>query len=279
MKNIPLIFYTKAVALLIVLLFSFGSCLKEPNEQVANNEVPFKNGTTLSYTVKENSTSKGLSKGELKFIGGMTLNTEEREVIMYFDSKNEKYYIKTRRLDGIKSRTKDFVEPEWKEVVETNASTVTYNERGMMISSIAKTVKQDQGLAFLVTPYVERAKMMKEMIKGINAKSGSYIVEVQTDTTVVKITQTFEPGNEEDESLVGCTAVSYVNVRYGVPVISEMYNPNGKLTSKVTLLYKMVNDIPVVAYEESISYSVDHTGEVIENRTVTHYENINISNF
>ncbi len=108
---------------------------------------------------------------------------------------------------------------------------------------------------------------------------GGYLIETQADTTVVKVTRVFEQGNEEDEGLVGYTSVSYLNVQYGVSVISELYDPNGKLTSKTTMLYILIDDIPVVAYEEAISFSVTHLGETIEHRTITNYDNINITNF
>jgi hypothetical protein len=269
----------KIAGLFLILLLSASSCVKEPHEQTAIADNPFKTGTKLSYTVNETSFSKGMSKGDFKSVGGMDINTEKREVNMYFDKSTNMYFIKTIRLDGVKSKSKDFVEPEWKEIVETNSSTIMYNERGKMISTQTKTDKLNQNLAFLVTPYTERASQMKEMLKDFSVKSKSLLVEVQSDTNVVKITRIFEQGNEIDENIVGCTAISYLNVMYGVPVVSEFYDKSGKLTSKVTMLYAMINSIPIVAYEEAISYSVDYTGETIENKVITHYENINVTNF
>lgn len=52
-----------------------------------------------------------------------------------------------------------------------------------------------------------------------------------------------------------------------------------KLVSKVTILYKKIDDIPVVASEEMKSYTTNSQGEVEEHTTIINYENINISNY
>ncbi len=272
--------YSKALALFFVMFIGIVSCVKErlENADSSNPNIP-KAGVLLSYTENETTLSREKGKSDLKVMSGMSINSEMREVKIYFDTKGENYYFKTTRLDGSKSKRKDFVEPEWRTIEETNAGRTTYNDLGAIISSVSKTKHGGHGLGYMVTPYAERAKKMKEMIQGLSAKTGGYLIETQADTTVVKVTRVFEPGNEEDEGLVGYTSVSYLNVQYGVSVISELYDPNGKLTSKTTMLYKLIDDIPVVAYEEAISYSVNYLGETIEHRTITNYDNINITTF
>ena len=117
------------------------------------------------------------------------------------------------------------------------------------------------------------------MLKSGNSKLAQFTAEVQKDTNVVKLTQVYDQNNEIDETLAGYTAVSYLNIKYGVSVISKLFDENGELVSKVTMLYKLIDDIPVVAYEEATSYSTDYAGEVIENKTITNYDNINIEYF
>lgn len=272
--------YIKEVSLLFVLCISMVSCVKERlgSADIINPNIP-KTGKLLSFTVNETALSSEKGKSDLKVMSGMSINSEMREVKMYFDTNGENYYFKTTRLDCSKSKRKDFAEPEWRTIEETNAGRTTYNDLGAIISSVSKTKHGGQGLGYMVTGYAERAKKMKEMIHGLSAKTGGYLIETQADTTVVKVTRVFEQGNEEDEGLVGYTSVSYLNVQYGVSVISELYDPKGKLTSKTTMLYKLIDDIPVVAYEEAISYSVNYLGETIEHRTITNYDNINITNF
>ncbi len=91
---------------------------------------------------------------------------------MYFDTTEDNYFIKTTRLNCSKSKRKDFAEPEWRTIVETNAGRTTYNDLGAIISSVSKTLHGGQGLGYMVTSYAERAKKMKEMIQGLSAKNG-----------------------------------------------------------------------------------------------------------
>ena len=263
-----------------VLLLAISSCKEEPfNQEPSETPPPFKSGIELSYTQKETSISSSVSKGELKSIGGMDVQSEDKEVNIFFDNKKENYLIKTIRLDGVKSKRKDFIEPEWKEVTNSNFSVTMHDQYGKLMFSNVKTEKSEQDLSFMVTSYPERSKKMREMLGQSNSKSNGLIIEVQKDTNVVKLTQVYDQNNEIDENLAGCTAVSYLNVKYGVPVISELFDKNGTLASKVTMLYKLIDNIPVVAYEEAICYSTDYTGEVIEHKTITNYENISIKNY
>jgi hypothetical protein len=41
-----------------------------------------------------------VSKGERKNIGGVDIQSEDKEVNIFFDTKKENYSIKTKRLDG-----------------------------------------------------------------------------------------------------------------------------------------------------------------------------------
>ncbi|NHB69264.1 hypothetical protein [Perlabentimonas gracilis] len=270
---------TGVLAFTIILLLSVSSCHEElPTKEVIESTPPFKSGIQLSYTQKETSFSTSVSKGERKNIGGVDIQSEDKEVNIFFDTKKENYSIKTKRLDGFKSKRKDFVEPEWKEIVTTNFDVSIYNELGESIFSDLKTEKSQQDLSYLVTPYPERAKLMKEMLE-MNSKTSSFAVEVQADSNVVKLTRVFEKDNELDENIANHKAVSYLNLKYGVPVISELFDSKGNLVSKVTMLYRLVDEIPVLAYEEAISYTVDYAGEVIEHKTITNYDNISINNF
>jgi uncharacterized protein YbaR (Trm112 family) len=119
---------------------------------------------------------------------------------------------------------------------------------------------------------------MKEMLE-MNSKTSSFAVEVQADSNVVKLTRVFEKNNELDENIANYKAVSYLNLKYGVPVISELFDSKGNLVSKVTMLYRLVDEIPVLAYEEAISYTEDYNGEQVEEKTIIFFENINIKYF
>jgi hypothetical protein len=264
-----------------LLLFFFASCQKDIPEQPDNTktEKPFKSGVKLSFLAKETYISTGVGKSEPKIMAGKTINNEEKEVSIYFDRKGKNYQIITKRLDKDKRLTKNIIEPEWREIVETNHGSITYSDNRKILFNLPNMEKESQDLSYLVTPYPERSKMMKEMLFGNGSKSDNITIEIQNDTTVVKISKVFEKGNEFGEEIAGYLAISYVNVNYGVPVVSELYDPSGNLTSKVIILYKMVNNIPVAAYEESISYTVDYEGEVVEHKAITNYENINIENF
>ena len=265
--------------LAITLLLAMSSCQDEvPLKEVLDNAPPFESGIELSFTQKETSFSTSVSKGERQSIGGADVQAEDKTVNIFFDADKKNYSIKTKRLDGFKSKSKDFVEPVWKEIVNTNFETSMYNEVGMVVFSDFKSEKSLQDLSYLVTPYPERAEKMKEMLEQ-NSKTSQITVEIQADPNVVKLTRVFEKGNEVDEGIANHTAVSYLNIKYGVPVISELYNDKGTLVSRVTMLYKLIDDIPVVAYEEAISYSVDYQGEVIEHKTITNYDNISINNY
>ncbi len=261
-----------------MLLLAISSCTEDPFIQETNEPIPpFKSGIQLSFTQNETSISASMSKGELKTIGGMSIQSENKEVNIFFDNKKENYSIKIKRLDGIKR--KDFIEPEWKEITRSNTSVTMHDEFGKLMFSNVTTEKTEQDLSFMVTSFPERSKKMREMLKPGNSKSTQFTAEVQKDTNVVKLTQVYDQNNEINETLAGCTAVSYLNIKYGVPVISELFDKNGKLLSRVTMLYRLIEEIPVVAYEEAISYSVDYTGEVIEHKTITNYENISIKNY
>lgn len=261
-----------------MLLLAISSCTEDPFIQETNEPIPpFKSGIHLSYTQNETSISTSMSKGELKTIGGMSIQSENKEVNIFFDNKKENYSIKIKRLDGIKR--KDFVEPEWKEITRSNTSVTMHDEFGKLMFSNVTTEKTEQDLSFMVTSFPERSKKMRKMLKSGNSKLAQFTAEVQKDTNVVKLTQVYDQNNEIDETLAGYTAVSYLNIKYGVSVISKLFDENGELVSKVTMLYKLIDDIPVVAYEEAISYSTDYAGEVIENKTITNYDNINIEYF
>ena len=276
----------KTVALSFLL--GFISCQKEIPEQTGDKEQteeiaerPFKSGIMLSYLAQETSFSTGAGKNEPEIMAGKSINTEEKKVNIYFDSKRENYQITTLRLDSRKGQDEDFIEPEWREKVETNFSLTRYNDNGEVLSSHSNHKKGPEDLSYMVTPYPERSKMMKEMFLNINngSKSSNIDIEIQNDTNVVKISKSYNNDIEFGKEMNGYTSVSYVNTKYGVPVVSELYDPSGNLTSKVTILYKMIDDIPVVVYEESISYTKDSNGETIEHKKITNYEDINITNF
>ncbi|MDD2197759.1 MAG: hypothetical protein PHE03_12045 [Bacteroidales bacterium] len=261
-----------------MLLLAISSCKEDTFIQDTNESTPqFKSGIQLSFTQKETSMSTSMSKGELKIIGGVGVQSESKEVNIFFDNKKENYSMEIKRLDGVKR--KDFVEPEWKKITKSNFNVSIHDEYGNLMFSDVTTEKTEQDLSFMVTSYLERSKKMREMLEQSNGKSNHFTAEVQKDTNVVKLTQVYDQNNEIDENLAGYTAVSYLNIKYGVSVISKLFDENGELVSKVTMLYRLIDDIPIVAYEEAISYSTDYTGEVIENKTITNYDNINIEYF
>ncbi|MFO7827985.1 MAG: hypothetical protein R6V23_05150 [Bacteroidales bacterium] len=265
------------------------SCQKDIPEQTGNTEQtekevtkkPFESGVELSYLVKETSYSDDAGKNEPKIMAGKSINHEEKEVNIYFDSKRENYQITTRRLNKYKEKDQDFIEPAWREKVETNYTTTRYGKGGEILSSLSSMQKDTEDLSYIVTPYPERSEKMKEMLETIHngSKSVNIDIEVQNDTNVVKVSKYFQNDEEFGKEMDGYTAVSYINVKYGVPVVSELYDPAGNLTSKVSLLYKMIDKIPVVAYEEAKSFTINSDGEIVEHTTITNYENIHITNF
>jgi len=270
-------------------LFTAVSCQKDIPEQ--NNdaeqpkkevtEKPYESGVKLSYLVKETSYSFDAGKSEPKMMAGKSINHEDKEVTIYFDSKRENYQITTRRLDKYKGKNKDFIESAWREKVETNSTTTRYGDGGEILSSLSSMQKETEDLSYIVTPYPERSEKMKDMLATIHdsSKSANIDVEEQNDTNVVKITKFFQNDEEFGKEMDGYTAISYINVKYGIPVVSELYDPKGNLTSKVTLLYKMIDNIPVVAYEEAKSFTKNSDGEIVEHTTITNYENIHLTNF
>ena len=243
------------------------------------SEQAFESGTKLSYTVNENSVSSGRTSKNIKLIGGRELNTEKREVELLFDTDKKNCRIRTRRVDITNNHNGEYhAEPLWREIEEDYHSSVAYGNSGEVLYTNIKGTKDNHDLSYLIMPYPERAEKFKEVLKSITETKGNVVVE-EFGSEVVKLSQVVEDVELETGNTIFYTMISYINTTYGIPVISETYNAEGKLQNKLTLLYKMINDIPVVAYEESISYSVDYTGEEIEHKVVTSYENINLSTF
>lgn len=275
----------KVPFLLIAILFLVllgGGCKKEELYSKPCEEInpPYESGTKLSYTVKESSISRQASKGGELTIGGLGLNTSLSEVEIYFDASKKNYQFRTRLINTNRAHFENFSNPEIVEVVTTNSYSTFYDKNNRVISTIENTSKRNNSFSHLVTPYQERTKHIKEMLVDIaSSKSGDYAVETQADTAVVKITKLLTGIDELDENTVGFTAVSYVNMTYGVPVLSELYDRDMRLVSKTIILYKLINNIPVAAYEEAISYTQNQDGEWIEHKTIHNYDNIKISNF
>jgi len=259
------------------------SCQEEISEQaqIENDSanMPFNTGTLLSYEIIETSFSTNRSKGAKYDVADENLYSERKEVSVYFDSKSENYQMITKTIDS--DCNEEFTKSIVEETVETNYGTTGYNKKGEVIFTNANNQKGSSYFSYLLTAYPERSKQMKEKLSKLttDSKSGNTAIEYLHGGTVVKISKSLFNDNEYGKEMNGFTAVSYVNIDYGIPVVSELYNPKGDLTSKVTILYNMIDNIPVVAYDESISYVINTDGELIEHKTIKKYENINITNF
>lgn len=240
--------------------------------------IPFKAGYKLSYVQREVSSTKGVGDSELIFVGGSNHQVAVNDVEIHFDANKKNYQISTTRRDTKDKTYKDFDEPSVKRTVRTNFETTFYDRSGRISSMIPNSGKEEDDYTFLLMTYPERSKLIQEKLYEGNSKSGDFIVEVLNDRSV-KVIREFNLANEIDEDLQGCTAVSYINTFYGVPVISELYDKEMKLMGKVTILYQLIDEIPVVAYEEMKSYTTNSQGEIEEHTTIISYEDINISNY
>lgn len=96
--------HTRVLATTIVLLAMFSCQDEHAVQEKIEPTPPFKSGIQLSYTQQETSFSTSVSKGERKNIGGVDIQSEDKEVNIFFDTKKENYSIKTKRLDGFKSK-------------------------------------------------------------------------------------------------------------------------------------------------------------------------------
>lgn len=272
----------KTTLLLLAALFLgvFNSaCVKEEKE--INPEVlPYNTGVKLSYTTQETTMSTGLSKGNEITLGGLGLNVSKKRVEIFFDETRENYQIKTRLLETNKKTLENFSNSEISEIVETKNFSSFHDMHGRVISTISNNSKQSYDLSFMLASFPERAKEMRKLLReSRSSKSGGLNVEVQNDTSVVKISKVLVSDENFDEVVEGYTSVSYVNTFYGVPVVSELYDRNMQLVSKTTHLYRLIDNIPIVAYEEVVSFTKNQDDEWVEHRTITNYENIKISNF
>ena len=248
------------------------------------------NGTRLSYTATTVVLTNTPSDGAKASAAGEFNYKEVQEVAIYIDREGKNYEEFSRVVDHTDKRN-EYDPTRVAERVVRNGQVTAFNNGGKALftlstaSSGAKGANPDYSM--MVKPCSERKaivmKQIADLARGHNplgeagAKGAGSISMEQLSENVVRLSQSFtDTRSGHDEQL---TAVSYFNTLYGVPVLSETFNERGELVSRLTQLYKLVDDVPVLAYEENIFFTATHDGQTIENKTITNYENIELQKF
>lgn len=276
-------------------------CQEQPTETYAANEqteqantcwaqTTIKHGTRLSYTTNKTMLS-GISTDGAKGESSPTFSYNEKQEVAIFIDRDGRNYEEFSRVVDHTGKRNEYDPTRVAERVVRNGQVTAFNNGGKALFTLHSDDHGAKGSEAnynaMLLPCNERSQLMLKQIGTLTTQGsqsidgsksmGTATVE-QVSENVLKLTQLFrdKQGQQPEQTF---SSITYVNTKYGVPVLSEVYDEAGQLQSRTTQLYKMVDNVPVLAYEESIYYTPDLNGQPLENKTITHYENIQILKF
>lgn len=254
-------------------------------------QTTIKHGTRLSYTANKIMLAGTPTDGAKDAPDAALHYKEVQEVSIFIDTEGRNYEEFSRVVDH-SGRRDEYDPTKVAERVVRNGQITAFNNGGKALYALhpedngAKGSEENYGM--LLMPCHERSQLILKQLSDVSKQGGRLLNEAgaksagslsveQLSESVLKLTQPLTDTRSGQEQRF--IAVSYINTKYGVPVLSETYSEAGELLSRLTQLYKLVDSVPVLAYEESIFYTPDQNGQPIENKTITHYENIEIQKF
>ena len=258
------------------------ACNESPMEQQSDSaqadevqevKTSIKTGTRLSYTATKVMVSRNMDNGAKNQTTNDALYKEVQQVDVFVDQKGKRCEEFSRMLDH--SHKKPGYDPTLAtEHITRNGQTSAFNAAGKLLytTSLPNDGAKDgtaPDYSELLMTCAQRSEGLKLLIEQAQHLGHGISVEQLSENVAKLIVR-----NDD-----GATNITYLNLKYGVPVKSEAYDAQGVLTSSLLQLYKLVDDIPVLAYEETIGYSTNLDGERIEHKQITHFDNIEIKKF
>lgn len=230
-------------------------------------------GTHLSYTATKVMVSNNMDNGAKNQTTNDALYKEVQQVDVFVDQKGKRCEEFSRMLDH--SHKKPGYAPALTtERITRNGQTSAFNAAGKLLYTTSRPndgAKNGTAPDYseLLMTCAQRSEGLKLLIEQAQHLGHGISVEQPSENVAKLIVR-----NDD-----GATNITYLNLKYGVPVKSEAYDAQGVLTSSLLQLYKLVDDIPVLAYEETIGYSTNLDGERIEHKQIMHYDNIELKKF
>ena len=258
------------------------ACNESPMEQQSDSaqadevqevKTSIKTGTRLSYTATKVMVNNNMNNGAKNQSPNDALFKEVQQVDVFVDNEGKRCEEFSRMLEH-SHKKKEFDPALATERITRNGQTSAFNAAGKLLYTTSRpndgakdgTAPDDSELLMTCA---QRSEGLKLLIEQAQHLGHGISVEQPSDNVAKLIVR-----NDD-----GATNITYLNLKYGVPVKSEAYDAQGVLTSSLLQLYKLVNDIPVLAYEETIGYSTNLDGERIEHKQITHFDNIEIKKF
>lgn len=258
------------------------ACNESPMEQQSDSaqadevqevKTSIKTGTRLSYTATKVMVSNNMDNGAKNQSPNDALFKEVQQVDVFVDNEGKRCEEFSRMLEH-SHKKKGFDPALTTERITRNGQTSAFNAAGKLLYT---TNRPNDGAkdgtapdySELLMTCAQRSEGLRLLIEQAQHLGHGISVEQPSDNVAKLIVR-----NDD-----GATNITYLNLKYGVPVKSEAYDAQGVLTSSLLQLYKLVDDIPVLAYEETIGYSTNLDGERIEHKQIMHYDNIKLEKF
>ncbi|MBQ9471154.1 MAG: hypothetical protein IJU72_09430 [Bacteroidales bacterium] len=246
------------------------------DQQTDRAQTSIKHGSRLSYTTTKVMVSSNLNNGAKSQTASDALFKEVQQVDVFVDNEGKRCEEFSRLLEH--SHKKPGYDPTLvAERTVRNGQTMGFNAAGRLLYATEPSGAKD-GLSSspaeeLLLTCAERSERIQLLLEQVRNAASSDIDMEQLSPNVVRITVRDADANGPT------TSVTYLNLKYGVPVKVEAYNSQGLLQNSLLQLYKLVDDVPVLAYEETVGYSTNIDGERVEHKAITHFDNIKLEKF